>query len=208
MLRSLVVSIAAVVLAAPLAAQDSFGGYPAAPAAPAAPAKPTRPPAPAAQPAASQVDPNDPERKDFGVAATTELHSGAMHGPTPNTIPGGQVITTKGVVALVNNAALGAKIFDILGSPEMIPGAIPAVPAHQAGSFNDQTQQEFGNFLNQVTQGNKETPLVFYCLSTQCWMSYNASLRAIRMGYTNVLWYRGGIEAWKAAGQKVQPAQR
>ena len=35
-------------------------------------------------------------------------------------------------------------------------------------------------------------------------MSYNASLRAINLGYTNVLWYRGGIEAWKQAGLPVQ----
>jgi rhodanese-related sulfurtransferase len=213
MLRLLALSLVALVLStATAAAQDSFGGTPTAPASPGTPKRPTTTtaparPAPAAQPAPA-VDPNDPERKDFGVAATSELHSGAMHGPTPSTIPGGQVITTRGVVSLLGNEALGAKVFDILGGPEMIPGAIPAVPAHQAGNFNDQTQQEFGGFLNQVTQGNKETPLVFYCLSTQCWMSYNASLRAIRMGYTNVLWYRGGIEAWKAAGQKVQSAGR
>jgi rhodanese-related sulfurtransferase len=192
-----------------LAAQDSFGGAPAAPSAPAAPAAPAgraapRPPTTAAAPA---VDPNDPERKDFGVAAPSTLHAGAMHGPTPNTIPGGQVITTRGVVALLGNAQLGAKIFDILGGREVIPGALAAVPAHQAGSFTDQTQQQFGQFLQQTTQGNKETPLVFYCLSTQCWMSYNASLRAINMGYRNVLWYRGGIEAWKAAGQQVDQAR-
>ena len=54
-----------------------------------------------------------------------------------------------------------------------------------------------------MTAGNLATPLVFYCLSTECWMSYNAALRAINMGFTNVLWYRGGIEAWKAAGQQV-----
>jgi len=35
-------------------------------------------------------------------------------------------------------------------------------------------------------------------------MSYNAAVRASRMGYSQVLWYRGGIEAWKAAGQRVQ----
>ena len=37
-------------------------------------------------------------------------------------------------------------------------------------------------------------------------MSYNAALRAINAGYTNVKWYRGGIEAWKAAGLPTQPA--
>src|SRR5262249_16667725 len=46
----------------------------------------------------------------------------------------------------------------------------------------------------------RDTPLVFFCHSSKCWLSYNAALRAIGAGYTNVLWYRGGIAAWKAAG--------
>lgn len=204
------------VAARPAAAQDSFGGYPAGPAPqptqPAPPARPAKPgkPAPAAPAApAADADPSvAAERQDFGVPATSELHTGPMHGPTPNTIPGGQVITTRGVVALLGNSQLQAKIFDVLGGPDIIPGAEYAVPAAQPGSFNDQNQQAFGRYLQQVTQGKAETPLVFYCLSSHCWMSYNASLRAINLGYRNVLWYRGGIEAWKAAGQQTQPAPR
>lgn len=147
------------------------------------------------------------ERQDYGVAPTAQLHSGAMHGPTPASIPGGQLITTKGLIELLRRQQVRALVFDVLGAPEMLPGAIPAVPAHQPGSFNDQTQQQFGQFLQQTTGGDKAAALVFYCQSTQCWMSYNASLRAINMGYTNVLWYRGGLEAWKQAGQPVQQAQ-
>ena len=147
------------------------------------------------------------ERQDFGVPPTSQLHAGAMHGPTPTSIPGGQVITTKGLVSLVEGGQTPYRLFDVLGASEILPGAIGAVPASQAGTFNDATQREFGNFLQSVTGGNREIPLVFYCLSTQCWMSYNAALRAINLGYTNVLWYRGGIEAWKAAGRAVQPAQ-
>lgn len=201
-------------LAVAAQAQDSFGGgqpqpqqqpqqqggYSASPYGP----------APANNAATSDLDKlMAVERQDFGVKATTSLHTGPMHAPTPNSIPGGQLITTKGLIALLGNQQLGAKVFDILGGPDMIPGAEPAVPASQPGSFNDQTQQQFGQYLQQVTGGNKQTPLVFYCLSSHCWMSYNASLRAINMGYQNVLWYRGGIEAWKAAGQQtVQAGQR
>ena len=73
----------------------------------------------------------------------------------------------------------------------------------------DVERQDFGRILQQATRGNKQTPLVLYCLSNHCWMSYNAALRAIQLGYTNVLWYRGGIEAWQAAGlQTVQSGQR
>jgi PQQ-dependent catabolism-associated CXXCW motif protein len=196
--------------ARPALAQDSFGGTPA-------PAQPTRPQTAPANgspygPAPAQTGGGDldrlmqEERKDFGVQPTGELHTGGMHAPTPASIPGGQVITTKGLIPLLGNAELGALLFDVLGGQEMIPGARGAVPASQPGSFSDQNQQDFGRYLESLTRGNKETPLVFYCLSSHCWMSYNASLRAIHLGYRNVLWYRGGIEAWKAAGQRVQQA--
>jgi rhodanese-related sulfurtransferase len=46
---------------------------------------------------------------------------------------------------------------------------------------------------------NKQTMLVLFCESPQCWLSYNASLRAASHGYTNVQWYRGGLAAWRAA---------
>jgi PQQ-dependent catabolism-associated CXXCW motif protein len=146
------------------------------------------------------------ERQDYGVAPTKELHTGPMHAQTPTSIPGGQVITTKGLVSLMQGGQAPYVLFDVLGGPQTLPNALPAVWVAQPGSFNDQIQQQFGGILQQGTQGRKDIPLVFYCQSTMCWMSYNAALRAIRLGYTNVLWYRGGIEAWQMAGMPTQPA--
>lgn len=148
------------------------------------------------------------ERQDFGIQPTNQLHNGQMHGPTPASIPGGQLITTKGMVALVQGKQAPYFLFDVLGGPEMLPNAMPAAWASQPGAFNDQIQLQFSQMLAQGTQGRKDFPLIFYCLSNQCWMSYNAALRAINAGYTNVLWYRGGLEAWKAAGLATQPAQQ
>ncbi|MBX3635569.1 MAG: hypothetical protein KF683_09325 [Rubrivivax sp.] len=147
------------------------------------------------------------ERQDHGVAPPAGLHTGPMHGATPASLPGGRLVTTRELVALLRGGAKGRPlVFDVLGGAEKLPGALMAVPAHQAGGFDDAVQQEFGRFLQQVTQGRAERPLVFYCASTQCWMSYNAALRAVRLGYRQVLWYRGGIEAWKHAGQPLQAA--
>jgi PQQ-dependent catabolism-associated CXXCW motif protein len=148
------------------------------------------------------------ERQDFGVAPVSVLHDGAMHGPTPASIPGGQVITTKGLVELVRGGRVPVLTLDVLGGAEMIQGAVYAVQASSPGTFNDRTQQQFGQFLQQATGGNKQHPIVLYCLSPECWMSYNASLRAINLGYTNVMWYRGGIESWKKAGLPVQRSTR
>ena len=208
-------AIAAALLAsATLAtAQNSFGGGGNAPS----PSPSPQGGFPAPAPQRPEPNPGAPadldrlmaqERQDFGVPPESRLHTGAMHGPTPASIPGGQVITTKGLIALVQGRQAPFLLFDVLGSQEMLPGAIPAAGAAQPGSFDDNVQQGFGAYLEQATRGDKRTALVFYCQSTQCWMSYNAALRAIKLGYANVLWYRGGIEAWKAAGQPLQRAQR
>ncbi len=180
---------------------------------PGAPA-PSMPASPGAQ--AQDAGPADPrfreaarvEAEDFGVAPTNKLHEGAMHAPTPTRIPGGLVITTEALDALYQQNQGKFTVFDVLGGERGLPGAQNAVPAAQAGSFTDQTQRDFGAYLEQVTQGNKHHALVFYCQSVHCWMSYNAALRAIHMGYTQVLWYRGGIEAWQQAGLQTYARQR
>lgn len=148
------------------------------------------------------------ERQDFGISPKRALHAGAMHGPTPAGIPGGQVITTKGLVSLMQGRQAPFVLFDVLGQAQQLPGAVSAVWLAQPGSFDDATQQRASAFLAQQTQGRKDIALVFYCLSRECWMSYNAALRAIQAGYKNVLWYRGGLEAWNYAGLPMQPGQQ
>lgn len=141
------------------------------------------------------------EMQDYGVPPQAQLQT-QLHGPTPTSIPGGQVITTDRLLSLYQQGQQnGLLVFHVLGPGPTLPMAQNAAPASQAGSFNDQTQREFGQYLDQVTQGNKARPLVFYCQSTQCWMSYNAALRAINMGFTQVYWYRGGVEAWQQVQQ-------
>lgn len=143
------------------------------------------------------------ENQDFGVRPVASLHAGAPHGPTPTSIPGGTVISTQELATRMTQNPQGLAVLDILGGPETLPMATFATPAAAPGSCSDQVQQNYGNYLQQVTGGNKAMLVVVYCQSTHCWMSYNAALRAINMGYTNVFWYRGGIEAWQAAGLPV-----
>lgn len=146
------------------------------------------------------------EREDLGVPATPQLRSGDLHGATPARIPGGQVITTRGVIELMRDQQTPFLIFDVLGAQETLPGAIPVVEASWPGSFDDEISRKMGAHLQQVTQGDTRIPLIFYCASRECWMSYNAALRAINLGYGNVLWYRGGLDAWKEAGGQTVPA--
>ena len=129
-----------------------------------------------------------------------------MGGPTPTSIPGGWVIGTQQLAQLLQGGQSNLLLLHAYGGMQHLPGAIPVGPAAQGGSFDDQVQREFGQYLQQATQGDQSRPLVFYCGGVQCWGSYNAALRAIRMGYRNVAWYRGGIEAWQQAGLPVLTA--
>jgi PQQ-dependent catabolism-associated CXXCW motif protein len=203
-MRAISIVFLLAVISTTSAAQDSFGGRPTTPP-PDAPrprttTAPTSAP-PRNAPGATVERTSNPEREDFGVTATRELHNGPMHGPTPASIPGGQVITTAGLLDM-QRRQIPHVVIDVLGGPEMLPNAIPGAWLSQPGSFNDEVQKRGTAMLMQVTQGRKDMPLVFYCLSPHCWMSYNASLRAINAGFTNVLWYRGGVESWRRNEQQ------
>jgi len=174
------------------------------------PGFPGQRPQPGGQPYGQQINFShimQMEDQDFGIPPTNQLHAGPMHGPTPTKIPGGLVISTEALIMTLKKNSGQILLFDVLGGSIGLPGAQNALPAAQPGSFNDQTQQEFGQYLAQMTPRNKAMPMVFYCQSPQCWMSYNAALRAINMGYTQVLWYRGGIEAWQMARQPTFPKE-
>ena len=107
----IMVSMLALAAGRPVSAQDSYGPpQPAQPPSPAQPAMPPTPPGPGS-PDLDQL--MQAERQDFGVAATAQLHSGPMHAPTPSSIPGGQVITTRGLVELVKGQQVRALVFDI-----------------------------------------------------------------------------------------------
>lgn len=47
---------------------------------------------------------------------------------------------------------------------------------------------------------SKTMQLIFFCLDGSCPKSYEAAKAALGAGYTDVLWYRGGVNAWAAAG--------
>lgn len=146
-----------------------------------------------------------PETADFKVKPTAQLRpTDQLHAPTPTSIPGGKVIDTRQLQQALQSGQGNPMLLHAFPSPQHLPGAIPVVPAGQGGSFDDQVQREFGQYLQQATGGDTARMLVFYCQGVQCWASYNAALRAIRMGFRNVHWYRGGLEAWQQAGLPIQ----
>ncbi|MEO8243505.1 MAG: rhodanese-like domain-containing protein [bacterium] len=179
------------------------------PAPPPPPPPPPPQPAPALQPQATGpvIDPQIAafELRDFGVAPVQTLRSGQFHAPTPTAVPGAQTVTTEALVTALTGG-MQLVVIDVLGNNYSLPNAYMAPELASPGSFNDRTQQRAGQWLGQITAGNFAAPVVIYCSGPECWLSYNAVLRTVAAGYTNVYWYRGGLEAWQMAGLQLSPA--
>lgn len=47
---------------------------------------------------------------------------------------------------------------------------------------------------------NRQQPIAIFCRDGRCSLAYSMAAGALAAGYSNVLWYRGGINAWMAAG--------
>ena len=148
------------------------------------------------------------EDEDFGVAASPDLRVANVHAPTPQAIPGARVIRTDALrERLRAPEAARPLLFDVLGGEAhaSLPGAIWLPGAGRGESYTDTTQAQLARVLQAVTEGDTGRALVFFCQGTQCWLSYNAALRAVALGYRDVYWYRGGIEAWLAANEPLAP---
>lgn len=145
------------------------------------------------------------ETRDFGVPPQSTLQSN-VGSPTPNAIPVGKIIST---TLLEEEIRKGTQflLVDVLEGqhPQTIVKARYIPYGGRGGNFNDQVQTALANELNQLTNGRKDFPVVFFCQGVRCWESYNAVLRAWNAGYRNVYWYRGGLQAWQEAGFPMMP---
>ena len=63
-----------------------------------------------------------------------------------------------------------------------------------------------GNNLERLTGGDRDRPLVFYCV-VDCWMSWNAVKRAHGLGYRKLYWYPEGTDGWEEADLPLRMAQ-
>jgi PQQ-dependent catabolism-associated CXXCW motif protein len=126
------------------------------------------------------------------------LRAGDYGATTPATIPGGTVLGSGSLAKLLAERVRGRNMVVIAAIAEKwgLPGAVKLPFAGAGGSFDDAISQRLGEALHTLTDGARDTPIVFYCHHAQCWLSFNAALRAIKLGYTNVIWYRYGLDRW------------
>lgn len=148
------------------------------------------------------------ELTDFGAAPQSTLHF-PVGSETPTTIPGGTVLRTGELNEAIQKTALNGKkflMFDVLADDhaQTIAGAARLRYAGGGTGFNDDVQRRLSRDLKVAAKNNFAVPMIFFCEGSECWESYNAALRAEKLGFTKVYWYRGGLFAWKAAGLPIQ----
>jgi PQQ-dependent catabolism-associated CXXCW motif protein len=121
----------------------------------------------------------------------------------PLLVQGGRTINTdqlkalKGQVIVVDVMAPGDKR-GIYGDMRGIAGAFWLPTAGDRSSRKSNAGME--SYLEKITAGDKTRAIVFYCTSARCGRSVGAAARAKDMGYSDTLWYRGGMASWMASG--------
>lgn len=143
------------------------------------------------------------EDNNVGVSEISSLKSGGLHEPTPITAPFAKTVNTGGLVELML-AANKPLILDVLPNDSVRKKVIPsAVWVIGAGINDDKKNDQIDALLEKFMiefAPSKDSPIIAYCLSWECWLSYNTLYRLSKLGYKNLYWYRGGIESWNKAG--------
>jgi PQQ-dependent catabolism-associated CXXCW motif protein len=120
---------------------------------------------------------------------------------TPKTLEGIQRWDTTQLVQALTQADRPV-VIDAAAVGPMIPGALNFMNAGMAFEDNKKEADYTERFRQMLLAAapNLNQPVVFYCASSECWLSVNAAMRASQIGYTQVIWYRGGVLAWTRAG--------
>jgi tetratricopeptide (TPR) repeat protein len=139
------------------------------------------------------------EVADSGIPSTGELQGIAkLWSPTPMAIPGGRMVRTPEVIDIL--ATRKPLVLATTSDTPTIPGAI-YINGPETGNLQDTLQDNLKRMMQELSQGDLHRPIIVFASNINRWTSRNLALRLIALGYTDVLWYRGGWEAWEASGQ-------
>jgi rhodanese-related sulfurtransferase len=119
---------------------------------------------------------------------------------TPPTLDGATVVTAEKVKDL---QAKGAVVVDTRVANEYadahIKGAI-SVPYKEKSAKAPDFDASQDSWDMSKLPADKGASIVLYCNAGECWKSYKSAKQAVKAGYKNVYWFRGGIPEWKSKG--------
>jgi adenylate cyclase len=137
------------------------------------------------------------EDTDFGVISDDALHMND-EARTPITAPNVRTLRTTDLVEFLEQEK--PLVLDVNAWGKSIPGAIGLRGVGIGGSTSDPFQARLGRKMQELTHGNRSIRLVTIAWNADRFSGRNLALRLVALGYTDVIWYRGGREAWEVAG--------
>jgi tetratricopeptide (TPR) repeat protein len=138
------------------------------------------------------------ERLDEGVAASPMPRTAGDFELTANAVPGARTVTTSALIKLTHGDP-SPIILDVgcgAGVPDGASWIVATFPS-------DEGRKLLRSEIARSAGESASRPIVVMGSSVYDWNAYNATLAVISLGYRNVSWYRGGEEAWAAAGLKA-----
>ncbi|WCL52570.1 rhodanese-like domain-containing protein [Gimibacter soli] len=141
------------------------------------------------------------ELQDWGVPADARDKPDYRESPqTPLVAPGARTIATYQLKALIDEGGRPLLI-DVNRTAQH--GRMPGAVIKPDLGYWPSDGRLVSAALEGLTSGDRTRPLVFFCAGSECWYSWFAARAAVELGYEDVLWYRGGISSWRAAGHAV-----
>ena len=140
------------------------------------------------------------EQADASLPPDDVLHAD-YEAPTPTVAPGVRTIRTQDLAVLLERSK--PLVVDVIPWGRSVPKAIGLWGAGIGGSITDKYQDRLRQKMQQLTGGNRGIPIVTIAWNAERYHGRNLALRLVALGYTEVYWYRGGREAWLAAGLPV-----
>lgn len=140
------------------------------------------------------------------IAAVSALTCGVAHAQeTPTTVQGAKVITVaEGKTLLDGKAAVFVDTRAVVNFGKgHVPGAVAA--SYKEKSDKVANFDPSGDALDMSKlPADKAKPVVFYSDGPTGWKSYKATVMAVKAGYTNAHYMRGGFSEWEAKGLPVE----
>ena len=140
--------------------------------------------------------------------------------PVPDSVPGGVTLNTAELAVLIKQESV--ILIDVLSINDVrydeLDGSWPDYPARENipgslwlpnvgyGQPADDMQTYFVSSVNAAADGQRDTPIVVYCVSS-CWMGWNAVQHLSRAGFMRLYWYPDRTDGWLTAGYPVSPSE-
>ena len=114
--------------------------------------------------------------------------------------------------ALADSRFPGSTAIDTNEARERFDSGVPVIDVrglrlynkrHIPGAYHLELKNDFTP-KNLASIIRKDEPAVIYCNGTHCSLSYKAVTKAVQWGFTNILYYREGMKAWRRSNNPVE----